>query len=101
MSAKNTTAISPFLAEIERLMHKKGIEDLEELHERFMEQEPERIGNARWTLERFRKHATAEAGALYPKFMRPLVAALEATPHEHARLFLAWLEDTKEPRHVA
>lgn len=91
MSAKNTTEISPFLAEIERLMAEKGIEGLEELHERFMEQEPERIGNARWSLQRFHKHATAEAPALYFKFWRPLVGALEATPQARARLFLAWV----------
>ena len=91
MSAKNTTEISPFLAEIERLMSERGIEDLEELHERFLEQQPERIGNARWTYERFRKHATAEAPGLYIKFMRPLVAALEATKREEAKVFLAWV----------
>ena len=43
----NNTETSQFLAEIERLMDAKGIDDLEELHERFMEQQPERIGNAR------------------------------------------------------
>jgi hypothetical protein len=99
--AKNTTEISPFLAEIERLMAQKGLEGLEDLYQQFMAQEPERIGNARWTLERFRLHATNEAGALYTKFMGPLVGALEATPRERARLFLAWVEDTTEPRHVA
>ncbi len=84
---------SAFLAEVERLMEEKGIEDLEELHERFMEEDPERIGNARWTFERFMRHTSSEAGALYPKFVYPLVAALEATDEEIARLFLAWGED--------
>jgi hypothetical protein len=88
---KNTTETPPFLAEIERLMKAKGIEDLEELHERFMEQQPERIGNARWTYERFRQHAAAEAPGLYFKFMTPLVGALEATDREQERLFLAWV----------
>jgi hypothetical protein len=91
VSAKNTTEISPFLAEIERLMAERGIEDLEELHERFMEQQPQRIGNARWTLERFRQHATAEAPGLYIKFMAPLTRALEATKRQEAELFLAWV----------
>jgi len=72
-------------------MVRKGIEDLEEVHERFMEQEPERIGNARWTFERFRKHAAAEAPGLYFKFMVPLVGALEGTDRELERLFLAWV----------
>ena len=91
VSAKNTTGISPFLAEIEHLMAQKGIEGLEELHERFMQQEPERIGNARWIFERFRKHATAEAPGLYFKFWQPLVVALEATKRERQELFLAWV----------
>jgi hypothetical protein len=43
----NKTETSQFLAEIERLMDAKGIDDLEELHERCMKQQPERIGNAR------------------------------------------------------
>jgi hypothetical protein len=86
----NTTEASPFLAEIERLMEVEGIENLEELHERFMEQEPERIGNARWTFERFRKHA-AETGILHFRFIVPLVGALEATDEERERLFLAWV----------
>ncbi len=70
----NTTGTSPFLAEIERLMEAKGIEDLEELHARFMEQEPERIGNARWTYERFRQHASAAVGQIDARFMVPGVA---------------------------
>jgi hypothetical protein len=87
----NTTEASAFLQEIERLMAEKGIEDLEELHERFLDREPERIGNARWTYSRFRKHATNGAGGLYHKFMRPLVRALEATGREQERLFFAWV----------
>jgi hypothetical protein len=86
----NTTEARPFPAEIERLMDARGIEDLEELHERFLEQESERIGNAHWTFERFRKHASNEAGRLYTKFMVPLVGALEATDEEQMRLFRAW-----------
>jgi hypothetical protein len=86
----NATEASLFLAEIERLTAEKGIEVLEELHERFLGQEPERIGNARWTFERFRKHAAGEVGTLYIQFVRPLVRALEATPREQERLFLAW-----------
>jgi hypothetical protein len=88
---ENVAETSPFLAEIERLLEAKGIEDLEELHERFMEQGPQRIGGARWTYERFRKHATAEAPGLYFKFMTPLVGALEAAPREQEELFLAWV----------
>jgi hypothetical protein len=82
----------PFLAEIERLMEAKGIESLEELHERFMDQNPERIGNARWTFERFHKHARAEAGILSRKFIVPLCEALEATQREREKLFLAWVD---------
>ena len=41
-----------------------------------MDQEPERLGNARWTFERFLHHAKHEVGAVYGKFMRPLVRAL-------------------------
>ena len=84
---------SEFLAEIERLMAEKGIEGLQELHTRFLEQEPARIGNARWTLKRFRLHATAEAPGLYFKFWGPLVGALEATPRQQEELFLAWVQD--------
>jgi hypothetical protein len=58
-----------------------------------MEEDPERIGNARWTFERFMSHASSKAGGLYPKFVHPLVGALEATEEETARLFLAWGED--------
>jgi hypothetical protein len=51
----------------------------------------EAIGNARWTFERFRKHANSEVRSLYPKFMVPLVRALEATDREQDRLFFAWV----------
>ena len=82
---------SEFLGAIESLMEAKGIEGLEALYKRFMQQEPERIGGARWGLERFRKHATAEAPGLYFKFWGPLTRALEATKRERQELFLAWV----------
>lgn len=63
------------------------------LHERFMAQEPERIGNARWTFERFCRHVNHEVGTPYPKFMVPLARALDATEGEMSVLALAWLED--------
>lgn len=90
----NTTTTPPFLAEIERLMDEKGIPSipgLEKLHERFIEQEP----------ERFRKHVAAEAGALSFQFMVPLVEAMEATEEEQSRLFLVWFEDVTQPRPAA
>jgi hypothetical protein len=94
----NTREKSLFLAEIERLMDVKGIEDLEELHERFLEQEPERIGNARWTFERFRKHASHEAGMFSEKFVVPLAGALEATTEEERDgLIRAWFADVWGP----
>jgi hypothetical protein len=61
-----------------------------------MDQEPERIGNARWTFERFRQHAAHEA-----KFMVSLAEALEATDEEKEKLFLAWVKDATEPRRLA
>lgn len=100
MATNNTTETSAFLAEIERLMAEKGIDSLEELHERFMEQEPERIGNARWTFERFMRHGNREADGLYTKFIRPLGLALEATPREQEQLFLAWVEPIWGPLHA-
>ena len=63
-----------------------------------MDQEPERIGNARWTFERFRQHAAHEAKVLHAKFMVSLAEALEATDEEKEKLFLAWVEDATEPR---
>jgi hypothetical protein len=81
----------PFLAEIERLMAERGIEGLEQLHQRFLQQEPERIGPGRWTYQRFCQHASHEAPGLYFKFWGPLVGALEATPREQEELFLAWV----------
>ena len=77
-------------------MAAKGIEDLEELHARFLDQEPERIGNAKWTFERFMSHVNHEAPALYRKFALPLVDALEATDQETAALYLVWGRDITE-----
>jgi hypothetical protein len=65
-----------------------------------MDQEPERIGNARLTFERFRQHAAHEAKALHAKFMVSLAEALEATDEEKEKLFLAWVEDATEPRRL-
>jgi hypothetical protein len=65
-----------------------------------MDQEPERIGNARWTFERFRQHAAHEAKVLHAKFMVSLAEALEATDEEKEKLFLAWVEDATEPRRL-
>jgi hypothetical protein len=62
---------------------------------------PERIGDVRWTFERIVRHAHHEVGALYGKFMRPLVRALGATGREQEGLFLAWLEDAVDGPRVA
>ena len=86
------------LCEMQRLMDAKGIEDLEELHECFLEQGPEGI-DALWTCECFCRYAAHEVKDLYPEFMVPLVGALEAT-EERQRLLLAWLDDATDPRHL-
>ena len=75
-----------------------GADSAQELHGRIMDEDPERIGNARWTFERFMRHVNHEVGALYPKFLYPLEGALEATDQEIARLLLAWVEDVVGPR---
>jgi len=82
---------SEFLGAIESLMEAKGVQDLDALYTRFMQEQPQRISSARWSYERFRKHATAEAPGLYFKFWWPLTWALEANKRERARLFLAWV----------
>ena len=93
-SAQARSAGSAFRGEVERLMAERGIEDLEDLYGRFMAQEPERIGNARWTYERFLKYVNHEVGSLDPRFIVPLTrGALETKPTQEARLFLAWVED--------
>jgi len=82
--------LSALMEEIERQITAKGISDLEELHERFLEQEPERIGNARWTFERFLRHATPDVGAIYAnEFMVPLSRALDANDEGIRELFHA------------
>jgi hypothetical protein len=96
-----TTEAQPFLAEIEHHMEAKGIWNLEELHERFLEQEPKRTGNARWTFERFRKHASGEAGAIYAKVRVPLVSALNATEEEQRGLAFAYYENAVSKARVA
>jgi hypothetical protein len=63
------------LCEMQRLMYAKGIEDLEELHECFLEQGPEGI-DALWTCECFCRYAAHEVKDLYPEFMVPLVGHL-------------------------
>jgi hypothetical protein len=96
-----TTEARPFSAEIERLMEAKGIGDLEDLYERFLEQEPKRIGNARWTFERFLRHANLEVGSLYAEFMVPLARALNATEEERRGLWLAYFENAVSSAPVA
>jgi hypothetical protein len=92
----NSTENSAFLREIERQMDAKGIDSLEELHQRFLEQEPERIGSASeaWTFELFRGYATHEVKGLSEEFLVALAGALEATTDEERQgLVRAWFED--------
>jgi hypothetical protein len=92
-----TSETSAFLTEIECLMDAKGIEDLEELYERFLEEEPERIGNAPWAYERFRRYTAHEVKGLYAEFLVPLSEALEATEQERIGLMRAWFDDVWGP----
>jgi hypothetical protein len=55
-----------------------------------MDQEPQRIGNARWTIERFMRHVNHEVDCLNTKFIVPLRSVLAATDMETTGLFLAW-----------
>lgn len=80
---------SAFVAEIGRLMAEKGIADMWELYERFMEGEPERIGGAHWTFARFRRYAATDVDYIDFRFMVPLTEALEATEKELRRLATA------------
>ena len=66
-----TSETSAFLTEIECLIGTKGIEDLEELHERFPEEEPERIGDAPWAYERFRRYTAHEVRDFTPNSWCP------------------------------
>jgi hypothetical protein len=91
--ADEATHESRFRREVERLMDEQGIADLEDLYGRFMAQEPERIGNARWTFERFMPHVNHDVDTLYPKFIVPLCEALAASDVEQAGLWRAWFDD--------
>jgi hypothetical protein len=92
-TTSEATHESRFRGEVERLMAEHGIADLEALHGRFMDQEPERIGNARWTYQRFMRHVNHEVDTLYPKFIVPLCEVLAASDVEQAGLWRAWFDD--------
>lgn len=88
-----TSKALSFWDEVLRLMDERGIEDLEILYGRFMVQGPERIGNAKWTFERFRRHVAHDVDSLDPRFIVPLNRTLDTTDREEAGLFLAWFGD--------
>jgi hypothetical protein len=89
---EHTREESAFWLEVHRLMDEKGIEDLEALYGRFMDQEPPRI-RAKWTLERFRRHVNHEVDDLNPAFLWCLEQALDASDDEGLGLYRAWFED--------
>jgi hypothetical protein len=79
VNATESTKEKPaFLAEVERLMEEKGIEDLEELHRRFALTEHAYIpvpglhrGKA-VSFEEFKRHMNCERGGLYGPVIKGL-----------------------------
>jgi hypothetical protein len=92
-----------FTAELERLMAEKGVEDLEELHRRFLETDYAYIpirGRHRGKpvpFEEFKLHATRMYGYLYMEVFSGLVDALGLTEEETRELIYVYAMGRPRP----
>ena len=81
MSAKNTTEISPFLAEIERLMSERDV-TLEQLYAKCQ---------VNMSFQEFKEHAAGRAEILRGEFTRCVANALDLSRPAEALLVLCYL----------
>jgi hypothetical protein len=91
------TKARPLPEVVEELMRSRGIEDLEELHARFVETEyayipvPGRHRGKPVSLDEFKRHGRGEYPILYGEFAQGVAKVLELTNEEMGELAYSYM----------
>jgi hypothetical protein len=102
MAEQTTTSereVAAFWDQVSRLMDERGIEGIEDLHQRFLETDyaeairvPGRHRGSKPKLPEFKRHVTGRYPVIYGELMNGLIEVLDITDEsEKARLCLSYV----------